>query len=250
MEMPTRQDDLANPGLDALPRVGGMSSIPSRANNLAKVLAAILPQVDRLHLFLHGYTEVPMTVRHPKIIPELAKANHPYRASGKFFGLLNEHRPCLYFTFDDDIIYSAGHVTRLERALVKRDGKAVVGIHGVRFRPPYARYTQGRKLYHFTRQQFFDHQVDQVGMGTSAFLTSRFSFDPVKWPHGDMDDLMIAIEAEQQGLKRIAIARPRQSLVPIDETQTDSLWARALADDSRHTEQLHVLLRLMGKLEG
>lgn len=235
-------------GIEALPRVGGISAIPSRIADLPRVLETILPQVDRLHLFLHGHDRIPDAARLPGIVAELAPADHPYRESGKFFGLLRETAPCMFFGFDDDILYPADHVARLAKALVRRDGNAVVGIHGVRFLPPYTHYAQSRKVFHFARRLFLDHRVDAVGSGTMAFVTSRFRFDPVAWAYGDMSDLMIAIEAERQGLPRLVVARPRRALVPIRESQEDSLWARTKADDSRHTEQLKELLCLTGRL--
>lgn len=235
--------------LATLPRIGGMSSIPTRAGDLEQVLARIVPQVERLYLFLHGYDEIPTAARHSRIVPILAPADTPFRASGKFHGLLQQTSPCLYFCFDDDILYPPDHVARLTKAILRYRGRAFVGVHGTSYFAPVARYTRDRTVRHFASRLRFDRVFDELGSGTVAFPSGLMSFDPRRWPHGDMDDLMLAIEAERHGIPRIAIHRRRRWLTPLRESQPDSLWIRALADDSRHSAQLVELQTLMGRVE-
>lgn len=230
-----------------LPKVGGMASIPTRVENLPAVLAEVLPQVDRLHLFLHGYEAVPEAARHPKVKTYLAPKAHPYRASGKFYGLSQETAPCLFIGLDDDILYHAGHIARMERALRRYRGRAVVGVHGARYLSPDATFRTRRRSYFFERGFFNDRVVDVLGTGTVAFVSSALPVDPPSWPHGDMDDIMIAMEAERRHMPRILVARPKKSISAISTNQDDSLWRVALTDDTRHTEQLHLLLELMGR---
>jgi hypothetical protein len=250
--MKLRLDLLFSPpaadNLETLPKVGGMASIPTRAADLGRVLAEIVPQVDRLHLFLHGYSSIPQDALHSKIIPYLAPVEHEFRASGKFYGLAQETAPCLYFGFDDDILYKAGHVARLTTALARYRGQAVVGIHGARYLDPSATFNTRRRSYFFERVLYLDHLVDVLGTGTVGFYSGVLSFYPPDWPHGDMDDLFVSIEAERRGLRRIAIRRPQRSIVALATKQADSLALSASRDNTRHTEQLRVLLRLMGKL--
>lgn len=235
--------------LAALPRIGGMASIPTRAGDLELVLARIVPQVEQLYLFLHGYDAIPDAARHARIVPVLAPAETPFRASGKFYGLLNQAVPCLYFCFDDDILYPPDHVAQLTAAILRYGGSALVGVHGTDYFGPRPRYTRDRKVHHFARHLRFDRVTDELGTGTMAFPSQLISFDPRRWTHGDMDDLMLAIEAERQGIRRIAIRRRRRWLLPLRERQPDSLWIRTLADDSRHSAQLAELQTLMGRTE-
>lgn len=234
--------------LAARPRIGGMATMPSRLADLDEVLSHVLPQVDRLHLFLHGHSEIPAAARHPRIVPLLAPVDHPYRASGKFYGLALETRPCLYFGFDDDIVYRAGHVDRMAAAVLRYRGTALVGLHGVRYRSAKARFLTHRRSYHFERMLLTDHRVDLLGVGTAAFPSDLLPIDPPSWAHGDMDDLMLAIAAERLGIKRIAVHRPRRSIVGLAADQPDSLWRSANRDDSRQSDQLALLMRLSGRL--
>ena len=234
--------DLAN-----LPKVGGMASIPTRAENLPAVLAEVMPQVDRLHLFLHGYDAVPEATNHPRIITYLAPKSHPYRASGKFYGLSQETAPCLFIGFDDDILYHAGHVERLIRAIKRYRGRAVVGVHGARYLSPDATFRTHRRSYFFERGFINDRVVDVLGTGTVAFVSSMLPIDPPSWPYGNMDDIMLAMEAERRHMPRILVARRKKSISAIATAQDDSLWRAAVNDDTLHTQQIRLLLEIIGK---
>ncbi len=234
--------------LASLPRVGGLASIPSRAADLARVLDRIVPQVERLHLFLHGYDAIPPEAQHPRIIPVLAPRTHPYRASGKFYGLSQEAAPCLYVCFDDDILYPPDYVARIARALIRHDGDAVVGFHGFRHLPPFESYIRDRRPYYFGHRLLFETQVDELGAGTMGFVSSRLPIDPPNWKYGDTDDLSIAIEAERLGLKRLSLPRPRRHLRGIRRHQPESLWQTVLEDEARSVAMMHALARLMGRL--
>jgi len=232
-----------------LPKVGGMSSIPTRAANLPAVLAEVLPQVDRLHLFLHGYDAIPEAAHHPKILPVLAPREHPFRASGKFYGLQFEKQPCVYIGFDDDILYHAGHVARLIRALKRYRGRVYVGTHALNWRSPDVRstYNRGRRSYYFERFLAADYIVDVIGAGTAAFVSTEMPIFPPDWEWGDMDDLMVAIEAEKRHMPRVMLARPLKSIEAIEINQADSLSVATQRDDSRQTAVLFHLFELMGK---
>lgn len=234
--------------LATLPRIGGMASIPTRAGDLKQVLERIVPQVERLYLFLHGYEAIPAVARHSRIVPVLAPADTAFRASGKFYGLLQQTGPCLYFCFDDDILYPPDYVARMTAAILRYGGRAFVGVHGTNYPGTGVSYARDRKGRHFASRLRLDRVIDELGCGTLAFSSELLNIDPRRWPHGDMDDLMLAIEAERNGISRIAIRRPRRWLMPLRQQQPDSLWVRTLADDSRQSAQLVELKTLMGRL--
>lgn len=234
--------------LASLPRIGGIASIPSRVDTLPRVLASIVPQVERLHLFLHGYDAIPEAARHARVVAVLAPRDTPWRASGRLHGLAAESRPCLYFTFDDDIVYPDDYVERLARALVRHEGNAVVGFHAHNYRPPYESYIRDRQRFPFVKRKLFEAQVDELGAGTLAFVSSRLPMDPRRWKYGDLDDIMIAQEAERAGLRRIALARGRHYIGRARRDTTGTLWKSVLEDESRSVEQMRVLLQMMGRL--
>lgn len=159
--------------------------------------------------------------------------------------LAREAEPCVFMTFDDDIRYPVGYADTLVEALVRYQGKAVVGIHGILFTPPYRSYTRDMKQYHFQSMLESDARVDVVGGGTLAMVSNAFPVDPVAWAgHTDMDDLMLAIEAEKHHVSRYAIARPPRFLRAIEQDQSDSLWMRTQADDARQTARMLELIAM------
>lgn len=218
-----------------------MASIPSRAAVLGAVLDKIMPQVDRLHLFLHGYADVPSVARRAGVLTYLAGKDHPYRASGKFFGLGQESQPCLYCCFDDDIYYRRGYVRRLRRGLIAHGGRAVVGFHSIVFDKAGAGYRAQRRQV-FWHGSLRDIRVDTLGTGTIAFRSDLLPIDVTDWRYGDMDDLMFAQDLARRGIQLISLSRLPGLLWPAIRTQPDSLFYLMKQDSSRHDTEMQQLI--------
>ncbi len=75
-----------------------------------------------------------------------------------------------------------------------------------------------------------------------AFVSSVLDVDPRRWRRNDMDDIVMAIEAQRRGLPRIVLAREQGWLTAYAENQPDSLWVRAKADPSEQARLMRVLL--------
>ena len=226
-----------------LPRIGGIATMPSRTHTFTRALDSILPQVDRLFVFFDKTTAVPAAwLGHPKIEALLPARYGELGGGGKFLGAELQAGPCLYFCFDDDIRYPPTYVERLTHALRRHFMRAVVGVHGVYFQAPHLSYRQHRRIYHLASELSADVCVDALGTGTIAFHTGRFRFDPRRWPHVNMDDLMIAIEAVKQQLPRVCIRRPQGFLQPLEENQADSIFERLVADDRHETAIMRAAL--------
>ena len=222
--------------------------MPTRISSLRRVLPRILPQLDRLYLFLDKYAEPPPESKHQKIICLTSQVEGlRLGPSGKLLGLTLERSPVVYAMFDDDILYPASYVQTLVRGLIRHRGRAMVGFHACRYVPPYASFLNDRIVYSFHKAMFFDRQVDQLGSGTTALLSEMLDVDPRGWPHGDMDDLMLALEAERRGIPRIALRRHRWYLRAIATDQPDSIYRRVRQDETRHAPYLAELMRLLGR---
>lgn len=228
---------------DSLPRIGGIATMPSRSHTFARALDSILPQVDRLFVFFDKAAAAPAAwVGHPKIEPLLPARYGELGAGGKLLGAELQAGPCLYFCFDDDILYPPTYVAALTRALQRHFMRAVVGVHGAFFQAPHLSYRQHRMIHHFTGKLYADVCVDALGTGTIAFHTGRFRVDPRRWPFVNMDDLMIAIEAIKQEMPRICIRRPLGFLRALEEDQADSVSRRLDGDDRHETEIMRAAL--------
>jgi hypothetical protein len=220
-----------------LPRIGGMATMPSRRDSLRRALPPILAQLDRLYLYLDQHDAVPDGLAHdPRIVPLLPDPGGPaLRGAGKFLGLRAFGEPCLYFCFDDDILYPPGYVAHLSAALRRHRYRAVAGLHGAVYRVPVRSYVRDRKVLHFAAGLAFDCVVDELGTGTIAFHSGCVDLDVRRWAHVCASDLMTMLECIRQGVPRIAVRRPGGFLRPIAEQQSDSLYAKSLRDDSLQT---------------
>jgi len=224
------------PNLASLPRIGGLATMPSRMRSFSAVIENILPQLDRLYVFFDKYDEVPSAFANREKIVALSPSQFgAYRTCGKFLGMELFGAPCLYFCFDDDILYPPNYVEVLTRALYRHHFRAIVGLQASLYAPPHLSYRRDRMILHFGRANLFDHGVDELGTGTIGLCTANMTFHPRDWPYWDMADLMLAIEAVKQEVPKIAIRRPDGFLKPLEENQEDSLYLRLLKDDTRQS---------------
>jgi hypothetical protein len=227
-----------------LPRIGGMATMPSRVHTFGTVLSSVLPQLDRLFVFFDKHEEVPKAfIDHSKVVPLLPSHFGALAGCGKFLGMELQGEPCLYFCFDDDILYPPDYVEFVTRALYRHRLQAIVGFHSSILKPPYLSYHRDRDVIYFADGLQFDRHVDVLGTGTSAFYTPNFRFDPRTWPYKDMADLLLAIEAAKQGLTRVSIQRPRNYLMPLELCQVDSIFNALVKNDSRQTQIMRAALK-------
>ena len=208
------------------------------------MIASVLPQLDRLFVFFDGYSSIPEEfVNHPKIVALHPREAGDFHSCGKFLGVELHSGPCLYFGFDDDIVYPSDYVETLARALYRYHLRAVVGFHATLFTPPHLSYLRDRIIVNFSQRLNIDCCVDELGSGTMAFCTASLRVNPRTWPHRNMSDLMMAIEAVTHGLPKIMVRRPENYLRALEEYQSDSLYMRLHKDDSRETSVMKEALK-------
>lgn len=235
-----RQSVIHEP-LALIPRVGGMATMPSRHESLMQALPHILPQLDRLYLYLDQHTKVPIELMsEPKIVAILPEGKK-LGCDGKFMGLKRETQPCLYFCFDDDIIYPPDYVRRLTATLKRLHFAVVVGVHGALFHKRIDSYAKSRSNIHFSRSLQVDALVDELGTGTLAFHSECIQIDPEQWARPNLTDLMFMVEAIRQNVPRVCIRRDVGYLRAIAEKQPDSLYLKSLQDDTAETRLLQAI---------
>ena len=227
--------------IENLPRVAAIATLASRVETFQKVLPIICAQVDHVFIYLDGYSAPPHFLqRYDRLTVHRAELH----ASSRFLCLEELSAPTVVAIVDDDIIYPQDYVSRLIRVLQRFDGKAIVGVHGRTFLPPHQSYTQDVMTFHFTHGLEPGCHVHELGAGTCAFTSSNFDVKPRQWDRTDMDDILVATEAQRRGLPRIAIARPAGWLQSYTEDQSDSLWANTLIDNSEQSCRMRTLLSL------
>lgn len=227
----------------SLPLVAGMATMPSRRETAPRALASILPQVDRLWLFLDRFAEVPAYAEHERIRILRSQDLGDLRANGKFAALLFEDEPAVFVGVDDDIAYPRDYCATLARALARRPG-SVVGVHAAVLPPSPASYAADLEVLHRRSGQARLAGVDLLGSDSLAFRTDTLRFDVREWADVNMVDLSFALEARRRGVPLVMLPRPAHWLHALDENQDDSIWMGVLRDDSRQTELARELVAL------
>lgn len=219
----------------------------SRQETFEKVLPVIRAQVDHVFIYLDGYAAAPsflkdlerITVRHAETVGDL-------HCSSRFLCLRELAGPAVVVIADDDIVYPPDYVAVLTEMLQRVNGQAIVGVHGRTFMPPHRSYIRDAFMLHFSAGVEPPCHVHELGVGTCAFVSDRFPVDPREWTRNDMDDIIVAIEAQKRGLPRVVVARRAGWLRPYAEGQPDSLWSQTKRDDTEQSRRMRTLLGLYG----
>lgn len=210
------------------PVIGAVCSIPRRKDVFAKVIERILPQVDKLHVYLDKYEEIPDFLSSDKItISHCADYDIDFRDNAKFlhFDRCKQEYPdgFYYFTFDDDIDYPYDYVRHLIHGVEEYNRVAVVGVHGVLLVENPQKYSRQRVVYHFAADDVNSPVlVNNLGTGTVAFWSGAFSsIDPRKWGAGGMVDIDFSITARSEAVPLVCIERHAGWMVPHELSEDD-----------------------------
>lgn len=227
----------------SLPRIATMATMPSRRATFEITLADILPQVDRLVVFLDGFDEIPEALRDRERVSVLrSQDTADLHGAGRFLMLRDLDRPAIVICVDDDIFYADDHVERLVDGLVAAGGRALVGFHGTVFTPPYRSYLADIERLQFSESLAADRIVDELGAGTVAFLSDVLDFDVRAWPRTDAGDLCMAIEAKKRGLPLVCLARSADWMRPQAMDQDDSVWVATKRDPAPKSALMRSLI--------
>ena len=227
-----------------LARVAGMATMPSRAWTAPSAIASVLPQVDRLWLFLDRFDAIPRYADDERIRVVRSQDTGDLRANGKFVGLALEQEPCTFFSTDDDVRYPSDYCDTLESHVERYRGAAVVGVHAAVLRSPMSSYGRDMKVLHRRADQLRSEGVDLLGSDSLAFRSSTLRFDVREWQDVNMVDLSFARLARERSIPLVKIARARHWLDALAENQEDGIWVGVLRDDARQTELARELMEL------
>lgn len=214
----------------------GMASFPPREENLRQAVAAILPQVDRLYVYLNGYESVPAFLQHPRITIGRSQQHGDLQDNGKVF-FLKEMPKGYRFTLDDDIAYPPDYVERMLQRLWLYDHRVAVGVHGAVLAQPMERFFEGRDVRVFWEGYDNDKTMNVLGTGTLAWHSDTLKLQLSDFPSQGMADVWFAIAAKAQGVPLVCLARPKDWLHQIPLAQPEEcLYERYKDSDQRQTD--------------
>ncbi|MBY6189177.1 glycosyltransferase [Microbulbifer agarilyticus] len=210
--------------------VVGVASIPSRVVQLRMTLASILPQVDKVYVYLNNYDDVPSYLNHEKITYFLSRDHGDLGAAGKFFKI-DDVNDGYYFSIDDDIIYPSDYVSRFVNTLKKYNNNSIVTCHGSIFASPLEWYFERNVVYATKNELGTDKFVTLIGSGCSAFYRSSLSVSFSDLYPNVMCDLRLSVMAREQGLTMVSLSRPKNWLRPQEVDESESYYVKMLNDD-------------------
>jgi hypothetical protein len=212
-----------------------LASIPRRRRMLQKVVESLLPQVDRLNVFLNHYQDVPLFLDEPRITVARSQDHGDHRDRGKFFflGQVSGY----HFLVDDDIYYPPDYVAYGLAKLRQYDSAVVIGYHGRVLPPTVNRYfdATGGRVIVFWKPLRVDEPVHILGSGTVAYHSSALQLAFRDFATTGMSDVWLAIRAQEQQVPMIAIARPQPFLRPIPGCEEGSLFEEYRNADEQQT---------------
>jgi hypothetical protein len=218
---------------NSLVRVG-MASTPARQDTLELTLRSILPQCNKLVLYLNNYYSLPDYLKQPTAFlrkPDFDKIQ-VFRSQdfgdlgslGKFFTDGTEFTG-FKFTIDDDILFPPDYVQTLTSWLNKYDRKIAVGVHGGNLNLPVESYYKslnnifGRFENPLPEARF----VHSLGTGTMAYHTDLMDITQEFFIGKNFDDPQVSSFLQKRKIPRLIVPRRYKWLVNIDRAYGQSI---------------------------
>ncbi len=220
-----------------------MATYPGRRHIVPAVIDTLLPQVDRLFVYLNNYDDVPDFIRqHPQRerIAFILDPASQKRAAAKFCWL--DQMRGYHLVCDDDILYPPDYASRMIDAIERWKRRAVVGVHGVVFDTNIEDARSSRRaVFKFPTSMPADTPVHFLGTGTVALHSdilgsldvSRFQSYPIA------NDEILAVSARKAGVPMICVARDADWLEPHPDVRFGIFEERAIdSDEHRKATEL------------
>lgn len=216
-----------------------IASISSREESLRRVVASLLPQIERLNVYLNDYGRVPAFLQHPKIVVARSQDHGDIGDAGKFFWLGADTK--YYLTCDDDIVYPPDYVNRTVTTIERYGRRAVIGWHGSILAESFRDYYEDRRILSFYVNLEHDTPVHILGTGTIGFHPSTIRLALADFKVPNMADVWFGLKGQEQTVPFIVRAHRAGELVPVlDGAQDTAIWRDCIenADSGRNTRSL------------
>jgi hypothetical protein len=212
-----------------------LATIPSRTHILPATIRSLLPQVDRLNVYLNGFETPPeFLLREPKISVALSGSYGDRGDAGKFFWASKTKG--YYFACDDDLIYPEGYTAYMTRRLDAYGRQPIVTLHGSLMNEPITSYYQDRTTYHCLLEVEHDAFVHVPGSGVCAFHTDHVHVSASDFKLPNMADIWLALWARANDVPSVVLAHPNRYLDY--QYVEESIYRQAM----RSGDQLHTAI--------
>jgi glycosyltransferase involved in cell wall biosynthesis len=208
--------------------VANMATIPSREDRLILSLESILPQVDRLNLFLNNFQGLPKKLDtvlkkwSNKLVIYKSQDVGDLRDNAKFYFLDSVSPSTYYFTLDDDILYPVDYINRMLYKSSIYNDRAVLCVHGYRLwenvNSVHKDSAKRGRYHHFADKLEFDIHVDIGGTGT-VLIPPLAKVTSINEPPYGIADIVFAKRLREAGVEIVCIARQANWLKSLPHPQ-------------------------------
>ena len=216
-------------------RIAGIASIEPRKELLILVVNSLLPQVDKIHVALNGYKEIPEALRGLDKV-ECEILDNRIGDSAKFLHAGN-YDDAYYYGCDDDIQYPLEYCNYLQDNAIKYNG--LVSLHG-RMYPPIPQFKRWIGNYRCLNNVDNDVSVNLVGSGVCCFNTNRLKLHISDFKTRNMADCYLSRTASLQGIPMMVLAHRCNYLTYLYPVGT--IW-ESTKDYSIHTAVLRSYIK-------
>ena len=205
-----------------------LATIPGREESLKETLASLLPQVGKVHVYLNGFSEVPVFLVDDQVIAHIGP---DIGDVGKFFWCDDATGFCL--TVDDDIVYPPNYVEAMVNQVERFGRKACVGVHGaVLTHVPVNDYYADRQVFHFRDSLTRGRPVHILGTGTLCWHASTLELSVADFPSPNMADVWFALNAQRNAVPLVSVPRSHEWLKDTEHSSdSNSIWGTRVTAD-------------------
>lgn len=174
-----------------------LASFPEREKCLRDTVESILPQVDKLQVYLNNYENIPEFLNNEKIkVYQSQSEIGDLNDAGKFYKA--ERIKGYHLTIDDDIVYPVDYVKNIIKWVNFYNKKAVISLHGriygklpiEDFRNSKTPFYEG---FNCLQKVIESKKIDVAGSGVMAYHTSLIKFSITNFLMRSMSDIWVAI---------------------------------------------------------
>jgi hypothetical protein len=203
--------------------LAGVASVPGRERSLARTVASLASQVDRIAVSLNGHEEI------PEFLGGYPHASVVIRdgggGDGEKFAAVDDWDG-LVVTCDDDLLYPADYVSRIEAGLDRYGPGVMVGFHGGRTLGWNGAHKAAshRSIRCLGELATDDVDVNVLGTGTLGFRPAEVPVWRDVFRTANMADVHLACHAQRFGIPMVALAHREGWLRDIQPAASESIY--------------------------
>ena len=219
-----------------------MATFPTRELIIAEVVESLLPQVDKLVIWVNGEMELPKACYHEKVELYWGKdvLGFDIGCAGKFAFAFEWDG--YIFTVDDDIVYAPDYVQKSIAKIEEYNRECVLSWHGRQTKLPITVYRSSKDMIKncsFQQTVEQDNECHFIGTGVMFFHASTIipKYDFMEMRHTNVSDIHFAQSMDMRGIRTIVPAHDRKWLRPLVPIEAISMHKDT---DSFHVQLINV----------